>query len=494
MTHDPDDALGDGQQAVRDAADQLRSQIHRVAGNGDGSSWLDQLAADGELQSQRRWTGDEHRAVADLLRVVMQKLRTLRQNTGNLGLGQSREYWHAQEDMSGAYLPVNRKERYYTATVLPMVVASDDFATLPRLLSLCGLPATKIELVGPGEVPRVQFFTEYSFADSVMTEADRARFTDRPSEADTPDLVLVGSDWLLAIEAKMFHRPSSRALEEQMRRQRVMVDYWTHKLRLEPDRVKHVLLLPAGLARSRSDLSVPVVTWEDVVDSYAPVAPSYWVHVLRAALERYPQLASPEPTFGTNADAVLTGQEIIDAYHADDLQYAWIGRRGGLDGAALKADLVEGKVRGRSYEVRRDPLPSNRNWFSVTDFVAKVRWQEKFSADPEQLKITAPRPQLAPVQPASVILHSEGGRYVEATLDADGAVIIQGQDLSGPEEYEYAWRIDAADVPQLRDALGGGQGPILPLLAEQGAVIVQTGEGRWLERHGVRATFWSRPE
>ena len=36
-------------------------------------------------------------------------------------------------------LPVNRKERYYTGTVLPMIVASDGFKRLPKFLTLCGV-------------------------------------------------------------------------------------------------------------------------------------------------------------------------------------------------------------------------------------------------------------------------------------------------------------------------------------------------------------------
>lgn len=33
-------------------------------------------------------------------------------------------------------LPLNRKERFYTATVLPMLVCTDDFGHLDRLLEL----------------------------------------------------------------------------------------------------------------------------------------------------------------------------------------------------------------------------------------------------------------------------------------------------------------------------------------------------------------------
>jgi hypothetical protein len=56
-------------------------------------------------------------------------------------------------------LPVNRKERFYTGTVLPMIVAGDRFRSLGRMLELCGLH--QVDLSEPAEL---QFFSEYSFA------------------------------------------------------------------------------------------------------------------------------------------------------------------------------------------------------------------------------------------------------------------------------------------------------------------------------------------
>ena len=37
--------------------------------------------------------------------------------------------------------------------------------------------------------------------------------------------MLAGPDWLLAVEAKMFHDPDSQALNAQLARQRVVIDY-----------------------------------------------------------------------------------------------------------------------------------------------------------------------------------------------------------------------------------------------------------------------------
>ncbi len=46
-------------------------------------------------------------------------------------------------------LPLNRKERYYTGTVLPMIVCCDEFAHFGRFLRLCGVPDGAV-VAGPG--------------------------------------------------------------------------------------------------------------------------------------------------------------------------------------------------------------------------------------------------------------------------------------------------------------------------------------------------------
>jgi hypothetical protein len=62
------------------------------------------------------------------------------------------------------WLPFNRKERYFTGTVLPMLACSEGFAHFPRLLRLCGVPDDKCR------VPeRLQFYTEYSLREAAYT-------------------------------------------------------------------------------------------------------------------------------------------------------------------------------------------------------------------------------------------------------------------------------------------------------------------------------------
>lgn len=71
-------------------------------------------------------------------------------------------------------LPLNRKERYYTGTVLPMIIAADDCAHLSRFLRLCGFDdAPKADELARG-AEDLQFFTEYSLVESVCTTEERS--------------------------------------------------------------------------------------------------------------------------------------------------------------------------------------------------------------------------------------------------------------------------------------------------------------------------------
>lgn len=357
--------------AVREAAVAARSRWRRVAGDGDGSSWLDQMQQ-GRLPND--WPVGHAGAVAELLGALGERARHTRAVAGLLDGSTPQPYaGGAFAQATHQRLPINRKERYFTGTVLPGLVGDNGFAHLHRFLALCDLP---VDVQEPNHaldgLQDLEFFTEYGFAESVCTGRDKSRFADRPHERDTPDLVIVGPDWLLAVEAKMYHRPTREALEKQLAKQRVIVEYWTRKLELDPGRVKHVLLLPWALAQARQPLSARVVTWEEVRDVYGTVGAAYWLGVLRSALDRYEELASPEPTFRGNADAIMLGERIVDAHAAGTLLYSWMGRSGGRRGKKLAEDIVSGDWREQPYEVRLEPLQGSPNWFPVSEFIANT--------------------------------------------------------------------------------------------------------------------------
>ncbi len=339
--------------------------LNRVAGDGGVLAQIASAQWDDKLSDEQ--AGD----LADLLGAMAEHVRHTRAVAGQFGHDgdQTTEARTAFTEQLDRGLPLNRKERYYTGTVLPMIVASDGAAHLHRFLRLCGLDVGRFGDHGRDGRQRLQFFTEYSFVESRFSEADVRRFPNAPSDNDTPDVVLLGEDWLLAVEAKMFHAPSVAALNAQVARQKVIVDYLAATLRLPPDRVRHVLLLPGGL--SADGAAVPVVTWESVLREYRTVGPAYWVAVLDGALARYRDLVARGLSFGENRDGLLAGEAILQGHQDRSLRFACMGRQGGLHGAALAQDLADGTWRTRKYEVRYEPLAA-RNWFAITDFVARL--------------------------------------------------------------------------------------------------------------------------
>jgi hypothetical protein len=264
--------------------------------------------------------------------------------------------------MAPNYLPFNRKERYFTGTVLPFVVASGDFAHLDVLLELCGLPGVLPESKEE-RLETVQFLTEYGFAESVgFDEAWRPY----PGGKDTPDVVIRGVGWLLAIEAKLYTQQGKAAIEKQVGEQAKLVRTWARALDVPPDRAKVVVLLPQAYATKVGELPWPTITWEQVRDLYADAAPTYWLGVLSEAIERYPDLVSKVVS---NAEGHLTGQEIVDGHLAGDFEFKWVGRQGGPAGKLWASDLADQSWRTTTYQVRSAPLVAT-NWWRIADFVA----------------------------------------------------------------------------------------------------------------------------
>lgn len=265
------------------------------------------------------------------------------------------------------YLPFNRKERYFTGTVLPGIIAADDFAILNRFLSMCGVTGT-LASTAEERLNEVQFLTEYGFAESASYSPGWSGYA---GGRDTPDVVIAGPDWLVAVEAKLYARQGRTAIVGQLEAQQELVDHWAGVLEIEADRALLVALLPASYASELGDLGFDVVTWEAVLAAYSEDAPRYWTRVLRMALDRYEHLKSPGLTFGSNAQGRLTGAEIVAGHQAGTLEFSWVGRSQGALGAAWTGDVQSGSWRSRTYEVRVDPIDAP-NWWMISDFVTAV--------------------------------------------------------------------------------------------------------------------------
>jgi hypothetical protein len=140
-------------------------------------------------------------------------------------------------DLAAKGLPLNRKERFYTGTVFPAIVCAENFKYFGRLEELIvGCPPLVVQ--ADPSLTNVQVFTEYGLSESIFGAATRGRFLTPPDARDTPDiLIFVASEppLLIALEAKMYDRPTWQALREQLRRQReIVLDYLAPVLGVPP--------------------------------------------------------------------------------------------------------------------------------------------------------------------------------------------------------------------------------------------------------------------
>lgn len=279
------------------------------------------------------------------------------------------------EDLLTTELPMNRKERFFTGTVFPMIVCADEFKYFDRLLAL--MPESPRLSIDPDpDQTNIEFFTEYGLMESIYGPS-KERFVEALVYRDTPDIICLIKDeqkTLLAFEAKMYDRPSREAVEEQMRRQREFVlDYLQVGLSVET--VLHAALLPEGLLEEFGGFAYPVITWETLLETFAADRrDDYWMRMLRLALNAWPDLVGPGAEFSRNADDHLRGSEILNRFEKGDVEFLLMGRNEGLNGGPLDDDLKSGGWRKKVYQVRREgPLPNKKNWFLIADFVDQVK-------------------------------------------------------------------------------------------------------------------------
>lgn len=221
-------------------------------------------------------------------------------------------------DLFATGLPINRKERYYTGTVLPALLCANSMRHLHRLTDHLGLGRLHVR-TEPGDCT-VEFFTEYSPVESAVGKA-KADFAGlEGTTKDTPDVVILVTKpepALIALEAKMFDRPSLKSMQQQLDAQRVQLEILAIDLakRLNSPGVEmvHRALLPQSLAKAFEDmggLRVPVVEWEWVRDNYADVDQDYFHAVLDHALTHYDQLKSK---YSGNHQGEVRGDRLVNA-------------------------------------------------------------------------------------------------------------------------------------------------------------------------------------
>ena len=98
----------------------------------------------------------------------------------------------------------------------------------------------------------------------------------------------------------------------------------------------------------------------------------------------------------------------------------------------------------------------------------------------------------------SVVLRNRSNRHLEASISANGDLVIKGQDLGaevesffGYSEYEWVWTVSAANCDQLLLALGA-KTDLLSALGERFSGERAADLQDFLESEGIEYTAWSR--
>jgi hypothetical protein len=211
-----------------------------------------------------------------------------------------------------------------------------------------------------------------------------------------------------------------------------------------------------GEGRGPGGPCVPV-RFEDVAFRLADVlelmvgSTARWVLIIETAGGRYVQFLAPE-------DGCLVAECVSNSYLPAEARLS-------EDDEELLAELGWGWP----------SPPKQLNWKTVefdpaatidSVVLALHTLRRVFGCrDDDQLKVKLARYDArAPAPPRKVALRAEhgrgGSRYLDAHLDKDGALCLDGQDLgpatapvSSDGEYEYSKKIAAADIPALLDLL-----------------------------------------
>jgi hypothetical protein len=270
-------------------------------------------------------------------------------------------------------LPLNRKERFFTGTVFPMIVCRDNFKYFTLFASLFE-GCEGLEVTAKPDSANVQFFTEYSLFESIYTDRAKRRFTNAPTSKDTPDIIILiqgETKTLIAIEAKMYDTPNNESLINQLNNQKKHIDYLVEKLNI--DKAIQCVLLPEKLCSQIGNLGVQIITWETIHNTYEHVLrDDYFLDLLKISLDSYDELVAERRQYGKNSEKKMLGEDIYDNFKSRQLDMVIMGRYMGLKGDYLLNDIQSGQWKKQEYETSSARTPFNDNWFHIEDFIELI--------------------------------------------------------------------------------------------------------------------------
>lgn len=274
-----------------------------------------------------------------------------------------------------SFLPLNRKERFYTGTVLPQIVCYNSFKYLDKFFSLIpGFPK-KIKIDASVKSNNIQFLTEYSLKESYSETESYTKFENLPQTKDTPDLVILITKpelILIVVEAKMYGVADVTSLNCQMKNQeKNIISTIASTLEIKKENIFHAALLPKKMIPSFEYFEYKYFFWEDILDAYSSqCGKEYFYNVLKLAIDNYDRLVSQKSytAFPKSPDTRMTGEQIAEMYNSG--KNFLVGRTKGFLGDFLRQDKLTGGWKTFPYDVNlsTDTAP-NSNWFTAKQFV-----------------------------------------------------------------------------------------------------------------------------
>ncbi|MDP4114798.1 MAG: hypothetical protein Q8903_01615 [Bacteroidota bacterium] len=273
------------------------------------------------------------------------------------------------------FLPLNRKERFFTGTVLPQILCYNSFKYIDKFFSLIpGFPK-KVKIDTSLKSNNIQFLTEYNLKESYCETESFIKYNNLPQTKDTPDLVILitkPEPILIVLEAKMYGVADVTSLNNQMKNQeRNIITYITSTLEIKKENVYHAALIPKKMIPSFEYFEYKYFFWEDILDAFAsPCGKEYFYNVLKIALDNYDRLVSQKSyaAYPRNPDTKMTGEQIAELYYGG--KNFLVGRSKGFLGDFLRQDKLTGGWKTFPYEVNfsSDTAP-NSNWFTAKQFI-----------------------------------------------------------------------------------------------------------------------------
>ena len=280
-------------------------------------------------------------------------------------------------------LPLNRKERFYTGTVLPSIICYNNFKYLNRFLKLIGGFNQELLIFPNHDNNNILFQTEYSFKESLVEDYFIKKFAGNYETKDTPDIVILITEpeiILFVGEAKMFSNANAGDINNQMKNQEWFIEAMQKGLNIKNENCYHFALLPQKFIPNKKVIDYPVVFWEEIIHEFKDLLEAdYFFNVLKIALDKFDVLKSANSgnaiSYGMNMDFKLSGQKIFDL-NINGERF-WVGRKGGISGNKFKTDVSTGGWRKFEYEINKTAeFAPNRNWFSSDEFVERVEDSE----------------------------------------------------------------------------------------------------------------------